>query len=390
MKLLIITPHFRPAVEWGGPVKSIWNMAKGLACLGVEVTVLTTNAKQYGITDVPTYRIEEDVRIITKRVINRGRSAFVNRYGVASGIALGIANNIRKSDIIHLNGFFGYHSICSSLSRFLWNKPIIVSARGNLDSWSLNQKRVKKQLFLKTFGRLLFDQAADVHFTVEEERKQAPSWLLRDKGFVVPNSIEFGNKGNKIRFRKKIGVSIDTLLLGIFGRIHQKKGFDVIINSLRNILRNDCVLIVVGHDENGYKTKVNDMIEKEKICKKVIFTGLLSGQELSDAYAGIDFLVVPSYEENFGNVIIEATAQGIPCMVSEHVGLKNWIIENDVGLVLSMDPRAWAKEIDQIKKNRISLRWSADRLSKVTRNTFSIKTVAKQMLEEYERILGSY
>jgi glycosyltransferase involved in cell wall biosynthesis len=387
MKLLIISSFFPPAWDWGGPVRSMWNLARGLAGLGVEVTVLATNAKQKGIVDVPPERVEEGVRIITAPVLGGGRSARLNRAGVSPVHWKNIAEYVPRAEIVHINGVWGpAPNLAASLCR-LFRKPCVMSTRGNLDKWSLAQNRLKKALFLNTLGRTALTQATAFHFTVEEEKRQAPRWLVRDKGIVVPNPVELGEPGNPERFRQTIGVTDGTLVAGIFGRIHKKKGFDVIIPALGKCRRSDLVLVAAGPDEGGYKAEVERMIRDARVESRVFFAGMLSGRDLADAYAGIDALVVPSYEENFGNVVVEAAAQGTPCFVSDQVGLKDWVAGNDIGLVLPLEPSSWAEALDGLDRAEIPKRWEPDRISHLARESFSIDAVARQMLEQYERLL---
>jgi glycosyltransferase involved in cell wall biosynthesis len=236
-------------------------------------------------------------------------------------------------------------------------------------------------------GRIIFRNVAGIHFTVEEEKKQAPSWLVGGKGFVVPNAVEFQRRGDGERFQSKMGVDEKVLLLGIVGRIHKKKGFDVIIPVIEKCKRKDLVLVVVGPDENEYRKRVEKMIQDAGLKKRVIFTGMLKDGKLADAYAGVDLLVMPSYEENFGNVVAEAAAQGTPCIVSDQVGLKEWVFRNDIGLVLPMDSDVWADTLSDIRKEDISTRWEPGRISRITRESFSMENVARKLLDHYEFII---
>jgi glycosyltransferase involved in cell wall biosynthesis len=389
MKLLFVTTYFRPAYDFGGPVNSMWNLTRGLAANNVDVTVLTTNARQKGIVDVPKERVEENVRIITTKVIGNGRWLFGNRFGISVEYPLQMVKNIGNADIVHIQGLWGIMPIEAAMLASVFGKPFIFSPRGSLGRWPLYQKRIKKQLFLGTWGRLLLSRAAGFHFTSDEELRQAPAWLVQNKGFVVPNPVESNYKGNGDRFRKKFGLPEDRMLIGIVGRIHKKKGFDILIPAFCSCKRDDLYLAVVGPDEGGYKKEVEKMITSEAAAKRIIFTGLLSGQELADAYAAFDMLVAPSYHENFGMTVPEAALQGTPSMISTEVDLKDWVNKNDTGIVLELSIDVWKSALEKLQGDEIRKRWSAEKLSSVASESSSIESVSKQMIKHYERILES-
>lgn len=387
MKILVISSAFVPAWGWGGPVRSIWNLARGMERLGVKVTVLTTNAMQNGVVDVPRLREEEGVKIVTASVFGRKRFWLINGIGIAPRMILDIIKCTGQNDIIHLNDIFGWHSIEASIVAHKNGRPLIISPHGCLDVWPLYQKRKKKELFLRIFGNNIFNKADGIHFTTENENRQAPFCLVGDKGFVVPNAVEFGAKGDAERFRVKFDVEPCILLVGIVGRIHKIKGFDKLIPALSRSKREDINLIIVGPDEAGYKKSVEKMVRENGLGKRVRFLGMLTGDDLADVYAGMDLLVAPSYHESFGNVVAEAAAQGTPCIISDQVGLKDWVSVNDIGLVLPLDSNIWAEALSNIQKKDILKRWEPVRLSRIVRESFSMENVAKQMLEHYEDIL---
>jgi glycosyltransferase involved in cell wall biosynthesis len=147
------------------------------------------------------------------------------------------------------------------------------------------------------------------------------------------------------------------------------------------------MLAIIGEDEEGYKGEILELMRRNNVEQKIVFTGHLEGENLIDAYSGLDMLVVPSYEENFSNVVIESSAQGTPCIVSEQVGLSGWVKENSIGIVLPLDIDTWRNEIRKIKKDRIGKIWERKRLRRLTENSFSTRKIAKEMLKNYKKII---
>ncbi len=390
MSILMISTYFQPAWSWGGPVRSMWNLARGLASQAIRVTVLTTNAEQYGIINLPRERFEEGVKIITEKVLGQGKYPMLNRFGIAPGLLKSMVQEIRKADLVHFNGFWGVILLIAMWVCRIYKVPYVISPRENLQEWGMSQKRFKKIIFLKTVGWTQFRGATDFHFTTNQERKEAPALLIKGRGFIVPNSIKFVAKGVGERFREKYQLLKDTVLFGIVGRIHKKKGFDIIIPALSKISKNLKVkFFIIGNDEGGYKKVVDCMVQQYGVADRIIFTGLLKGKELQDAYVALDLLVVPSYSENFGNVVIESLAQGTPVFVSDKVALKEWILQNEVGVVLSLEIEAWAQAIREFYENGKKSEWSPERLAMLAKDSFSIEKIARLMIREYQKIISS-
>jgi len=390
IRILMITTYFQPAWSWGGPMRSIWNLARGLASQAIRVTVLTTNAKQHGIINLPRERFEEGVKIIMEKVLGKGKYPMANRFGIAPGLLKSMLQEIRKADLVHIDYFWSPVALIATWLCRIYKVLYLISPRGSLQEWGLSQKRFKKAIFLNIFGRTQFHGAADFLFTTNQERKEAPAWLINERGFIVSNSIDFAVKGDGERFREKYQPLKDTVLFGIVGRIHKKKGFDIIIPALSEISKNlKLKFFIIGNDEGGYKKVVDRMVQQYGVADRIVFTGILKGKELQDAYAGLDFLVLPSYSENFGNVVIESLGQGTPVFISDNVALKEWILQNEVGIVLPLDIKAWMQAIREICENGKKSEWSPERLAMLAKDSFSIEKVARLMIREYRKIISS-
>jgi glycosyltransferase involved in cell wall biosynthesis len=92
-------------------------------------------------------------------------------------------------------------------------------------------------------------------------------------------------------------------------------------------------LIVVG--DGPYLDEMNRTLTGFPVT----FTGYLTGDDLSQAYASSDVFVFPSITDTFGNVVLEAQASGLPAIVSDRGGPKESVIHGTSGFVLSTDDR---------------------------------------------------
>jgi len=367
----------------------MWNLARGLTALGAEVTVLTTNAKQKGVVDVPTERTEEGVRIITSPIFARGQSKLASRFGVSVSFWREIVKHTRGADIIHINGFWGLGPVVAVLACAKFGQPMVVSTRGNLQENAINDKALKKRLAFALGVRGLLRAATAIHYTTLLEENWSPEWARGLPCIIVPNPMEMKPQADGEAFRAGLGIGAETVVLGSIGRIHRRKGFEIVARALGKGSRRDIIWAVVGADE-GYREELVRLAKELGIDSRLKLVGELKGEQLTQAYAGIDCLVLPSHGENFGNVVVEAAIQGTPSIVSDQLGLMAWIAENDTGIVLPLEVDAWSETLGALSREEIIQRWEPHRLTMLAKASFSIEVVAQQMLEHYERILSNH
>ena len=387
VRVLFISPACQPAWEWGGAISADWALIRGLRQEGAQITVATTSATPDGQAVVPRVRVEEGIRILSSSVVGGERWRAANRCGISlSQLALA-ARELTRCDLVHFSAIWApTYPVISALCRGL-GKPYVVTPHGMLLEYSLAQRRRKKSLYLRLVGRRYLLGAGAVHYTSSQELEAAPGWLREaPNSVIVPNAVSATVDGDGQRFRDRVGATDSELLLGMVGRIHDKKGFDVILPAMASAQSpSPARLVVVGPDEDHQAT-VQQTMGALGLDHRVTFTGNLQGQELADAYAGLDALVLPSYGENFGMVVVESVAQGTPAFVSESVGLGSWVTDHDVGEVLPLQRQAWVGLLERLDRGRVQRRWQRRRLKGEARASFSTAEVGRQMTEVYERL----
>ena len=90
----------------------------------------------------------------------------------------------------------------------------------------------------------------------------------------------------------------------------------------------DAQLVIVG--DGPYRAELQSRCRE----RRVVFTGLLEGEELATAYASADVLVFPSATDTFGNVVLEAQASGLPVIVTDRGGPAEIVQSHESGLVV--------------------------------------------------------
>ncbi len=178
---------------------------------------------------------------------------------------------------------------------------------------------------------------------------EATKFELSDRG-IDPGKIITYPRGVDVErfhpskrngFFKEFNVTGGRKLLYV-GRVSLEKGLDHLAAAYKvlNRMRPEVTLVVVG--DGPYL----EQMKRELRSTKAVFTGVLSGDRLASAYASSDIFVFPSATDTFGNVVLEAQASGLPCIVTDQGGPCENVVGNETGLIIPADnPNAMVRAI---------------------------------------------
>ena len=308
---------------------------------------MTTDAHIWPKGAVPHERVAEGMRITTAPIL-RSAGRWAHRLGLAPGLARDLWTATEDVDVCVMQGLWTVPVALASRIAAWRGVPYIVSARGTLEDYAMAEKALKKRLYGWLVASGTLRRAAAVHFTSDLELERSRSLIGGTKGVVVPNAFEARplepRRGDLLRAR--LGVPADSRLVAMAGRIHPRKGFGVIVPALA-LCSPTTHLIVIGSDHERNLPAVLDLAVASGVRERVHVLGHMEPGDLHRTYASIDLLALPSRGENFGNVIIEALAQGTPVMISDQIPLAPYVTSHGFGTVLtSLDPASWARAVD--------------------------------------------
>ncbi len=175
-----------------------------------------------------------------------------------------------------------------------------------------------------------FYEQLDLLYVNSEGYRRA--WIDRgiaaEKIRILPRGLDtalFHPSRRDPQFWQKHGVARGASVLLYVGRISKEKDLDIIVGAWSRLKREDLALAFVG---DGPYVK-----ELRQLLPDAAFTGILAGLELARAFASADVFLFPSTTDTFGNVILEALASGVPCVVSDQGGPRDLIAHGTTGYV---------------------------------------------------------
>lgn len=199
--------------------------------------------------------------------------------------------------------------------------PIVLSPHGMLAPWAMAHKRWKKIVPWLLYQRGDVRRAALIHTTAAQETQ----WV-RDLGFQNPTAEVPLGTGLPAESATHDGPAKVLLFVG---RIYPVKGLDLLLRAwaLVKAKMADWHLLLVGPDQAGHMEELESLATALGLTTRrgeaggmgeadVTFTGPLYGDEKDATYRMARGLILPSYTENFGGVVIDALAFGLPVLTS--------------------------------------------------------------------------
>jgi glycosyltransferase involved in cell wall biosynthesis len=256
-----------------------------------------------------------------------------------------LLQNIGAYDVVVAHALWQYHTVAIRKAARTRNVPYVVYTHGMLDPYfkqTYPLKHLKKWLFWPWADYRVLRDASAVLFTTEEERMRArKSFWLYSANEVVVNlgtARPVGNPETQREAFYSLHPKLRSKRLALFlGRIHQKKGCDLAIRAFAEVLASDAAwhLVMAGPDQLGWRTELTSLAERLGISDKLTWTGMLQGDEKWGALRSAEFFFLPSHQENFGVVVAEALACGVPVLISDKINIWREVKESNAGVVAS-------------------------------------------------------
>ncbi|MBI2996197.1 MAG: glycosyltransferase [Candidatus Melainabacteria bacterium] len=381
MKVLHISPSYFPAFQHGGVVESVHLLNKTLVRAGITLDVITTDKTSYrcnldgvNIKCFPYY--------------------FYKHYNFSPQLFFSVLNEVKKYDLVHITAFWNFPVLAGSVSSLLYKKPYIISPRGVLYEEAINikSKRIKK-LYYYLIAKHYLKFASAVHYTSEDERDNISSlFRINNKSLVIPNGLDLDQYKTLPpagTFKSKYPVLKDKRYILFLGRIHKKKGLDILVDAFKDLINfdNDLSLVIAGPDNGGYEKFIKAKLNNYGLSKKVLFTGLIRGKEKLAAFVDANLFILSSYSENFGMSVIEAMACGTPVIVSNKVGIYKDIQDANAGYVVTTNANSVASGIKKLLSDNALCTVLSTNGKKLLKDKYDIEMVSKMMINAYEDIM---
>ena len=263
-------------------------------------------------------------------------------YGFNRKLMAWLIANRDRFDGVVVNGLWQYCGY-AAWRTLAGNTPYVVFTHGMLDPYfkhAFPLKHLKKWLYWVPAEYRVLRDAYRVLFTSKAEKRLAEEsfWLHRWNPYVVPYGAS-GPMGDpeiqKQAFFEKCPTARDKRYLLFLGRIHRKKGCDLLIDAFAAVAADDpsLHLVMAGPDQQSWSAKLREMAEQAGIGDRIHWPGMVTGDAKWGAFYGSEAFILPSHQENFGIAVAEALACGRPVLLADKVNIAEEIAEDKAGLM---------------------------------------------------------
>jgi len=399
MKILYAGTGYKPAYRLGGPIVSISATAEMLVRKGHEVTVVATTANNEEDLDVPIgipvdvdgvqvwyFRRKELVQKVLPFVPYLSRSI---GFMYAPEMRAGLDRLVPTVDLVHTQGPFVYPSYAAARAAIRHHKPLLYSQRGCLAERQLQFRAAKKRLYISAIERPIMKRADSLVALTEAEVASYRALGVDTPITVVPNGTDLPapRPDAAARVHARFGVAPEAQMILFLGRLHPSKGVDKLLDAFMQVMNSvpGAVLMVAGPDEWGLEKQWR---ERSGSGERIVFPGMIGGDEKADVLARADLFCLPSLSEGFSNAVLEALASGTAVMLSPACNFPE-VESANAGVIVDTDVVQMATVMRALLANPAVLRVMGEAGRRLVSEHYSWDVITDRLVELYRGVVAA-
>ncbi len=385
MQILQVTPYYVPAYAFGGVVRVVEGLSQALVAREHHVTVLTTDA----FTREEALRNHAEAMLDGVRVL-RSRNWFypLRRMNLSTpfGMRSLLQHIVPTMDVVHLHEFRTVESILAAQAAAKFGVPVVLSPHGTLTR--ATGRSAMKSLWDRLLSPGVARKIAHIIALTQTEAQDVRSlWreLLGSEPHisVIPNGVqaaEFASMPDAADFRQRYRLA-DARVVLFLGRLHPRKGVDVLVRAFQQANLPDARLLLAGADE-GALERVRPLLDE-----RVVHVGFLDAQQRLEALSAADLFVLPAKGEGLSLASLEALAAGVPVLLSPECYLPE-VESAGVGRIVAPEVEAVANALRELFAEPATLHAMREPARQFIAAGYTWERVAAQVEAVYAGLVG--
>jgi glycosyltransferase involved in cell wall biosynthesis len=362
-------------------------MCKALQRAGIEVTIAPTDHDLEGDLD------RDNSGTLDGVPVHIFAAQLGNSFKYSRPFTSWLNSEITNFDVVHIHAVFNHSSIAAARACARNNVPYIVRPLGTLDPWSMKQKRIRKQLFLRLGAKRLLSNAAAIQYTTEAEKDATEKTLRLNHGTVVPLGIDDEIASFDIStesFAQLFPTLVDQPYILVLSRLHPQKNIEALMQAFMSISDTPVLfqwrLVIAGDGDRDYVARLKTFASTNN---RVLFTGWLESGAKSAILRRASLLALTSFQESFGLCLLEAMSCGVPVLVGSTVKLAAEISDAGAGWITEPETAAITETLSTALENPTELK-ARGRAGITFASTFTWESVGVSLSSLYASVVAQY
>jgi glycosyltransferase involved in cell wall biosynthesis len=282
-------------VRDGGMVPSILGMTGALCKLRGNVTIVTPTPSRL---DALTH--EESLTL--------------------KGPETDLEEAVRSAQVVHLHGLWQSHTRRGARAARAARIPYLMAAHGMVEPWALRQKRWKKRVYMTLVEAKNLRRASCLHALSRPEIRHLREIAPWTPVCFIPNGVDlapFDDLPPRTALETECPELAGKFVLLFFGRVHVKKGLDLLAEALGRVapVYPTLHLLVAGNDDGAWSPFCDRMAELG-LARRTTYLGHVTLERARRVWSAADAFILPSYSEGFSMAILEALASRLPALIT--------------------------------------------------------------------------
>ncbi len=387
MTIIHLTPSYKPAFVYGGPIYSVSALCEAQVALGHKVFVFCTNANGVDNLSVPL----NEPQWINGVCVRYFPRITKDHTHVSPSLWWNLLKEANEYDIIHLHSWWSILMMGCAWILKLKGIQFILSPRGMFSFYSFNHNvhPIKKKVFFEWLSKPVLKNQI-FHATANSEAKEVKMLFGENaKVFTLPNLLQFPDLSlDTIQHISKQTTISDSspLKLLFISRIDKKKGIEILLKSVELLKNagNNVELTIIGSGTDIYINELKALITSLNITNCVKWKGSVEWRAKFDDILATNLLILPSYNENFANIILETLYAGRPVILTKYVGLSDYVAENQMGWVIDTKAEEIVWSVEQYMNEKDVWKEKALQMHHQIEKDFNQQFLAEQYVLNYK------
>jgi glycosyltransferase involved in cell wall biosynthesis len=290
--------------------------------------------------------------------------------------------------LVHDHGIWGLTNIASAHAARCAGVPYVLHTHGMLEPWALQFKARKKQLAWAAYQRRIVAGSSALVATSDQERDSVKRLFPKHPVAVIPNGVPFPQTVPNRAARS----ATDRANLLFMSRVHPVKNLFGLVQAWAEVCstpsRKRWMLQIAGPDELDHTREVMALVHSLGLESRVEFLGPVGENNKDKQLEAADLFVLPSFSENFGIVVAEALAYGLPVIASKGTPWSG-LVQHRCGWWADPAPGSLARALaDAIDLSNAERHCMGRRGRDFAQGAFSWDGIGLSTMQLYEWVMG--